>query len=183
MPERQWQLLPPHLHSDMRFQLALLIAHRQIYDRHFALDLNANPALGFHIHGYRRTENWRILLMLTPWMLSRLMFPEQTPDIPIPEGWSAQERHEADYLLLGPAVHLALNSGEIKAHLNYHATLGHYLLQPIALNLQPYATPEEAFQAWNEVIRTRDENMRQMQRTCPWQEEVSRRELFSKYLN
>ena len=182
MPDSQWQRLPPHLESDMRFQMALLVAHRRIYDRWFASEASANPSLGFHIHGYRRSAGWRILLMLTPWMLSRLLFPEQLPVVPIPQGWSAQERRDADYQLLGPMVHLDWDGGELKAHLNYQETLGHYLLQPIALDMQRYDTPDAAFQAWNEVIRTRDENMQRMQRSCAWQAELSRRELFTKYL-
>lgn len=182
MPERQWQLLPPHLQSDMRFQMALLIAHRRIYDRYFANEPSTNPAVGFHLHGYRRTKAWRILLMLTPWMLSRLLFPEQAPGITIPEGWGAEERREVDYQVLGPEVRVVMDGAELKAHLNYQETLGHYLLQPIALDMQRYDSPEAAFQAWNQVIRTRDENMQRMQRTCSWQEELSRRELFAKYL-
>jgi hypothetical protein len=180
MPDRQWQLLPPHLHPDMRFQLALLVAHRRIYDRHFAQEPSANPALGFHLHDYRRTGEWRIVVILTPWMLSRLLFPERVPDIPIPEGWSAEERHESDYQLLGPTVDLAWNGGDIKAHLNYQEILGHYLLQPIALDMQQYDTPESAFSACDKVITTRDEHMQRTQQSCSWQEELSYRALFAK---
>ena len=151
------------------------MAHREIYDQYFAKDPMVNSTLGFQLHGYRHTEQWRIVLILTPWMLSRLLFPEQPPDIEIPDGWSAAERMGADYQLLGPCVNLDWQG---KAHLNYHPQLGHYLLQPIALNMQPYATPDEAFRAWNDVIKTRDENMQQMQRECPWQQEVSRREFL-----
>lgn len=178
MPERHWQLLPESLQEDLRFQLALLVAHREIYDQQFAQDPMANFSLGFHLHGYRRTESWRIVLILTPWMLSRLLFPEQPPQIEIPEGWSAEERTTASYQLLGPSVDLDWQGGRLKAHLNYHETLGHYLLQPIALHMQNYASPEAAFQDWNEVIQTRDENMQRMQRECPWQQEVSRREFL-----
>jgi hypothetical protein len=166
----------------MRFQMALLIAHRQIYDRYFTADLMANRALGFHLHGYRRIDNWRIILALTPWMLSRLWFAETPPDIEIPEGWRAKQRADADYQLLGPTIELPEQFGGGKAHLNYHPTLGHYLLQPIALNMEPYGSAQEVFEAWNRVIEIRDENLKKMERECSWQREVSRRELFTSHL-
>jgi hypothetical protein len=178
MPESNWQVLPPHLHSEMRFKMALLIAHRQIYNRHFALQPEANPALGFHLHGYRCTENWRIILALTPWMFVRLLFAESPPDIEIPDGWLSEQRRTMDYQLLGPMVDLPLETGGTKAHLNYHPTLGHYLLQPIALNMRNYASAREAFEARNLVIESRDERLRQMEQQCSWQQEVSRREFL-----
>jgi len=176
--ETRWQLLPPYLQPDIRFQMALLVAAREIYDRHFARDPMANPALGFHIHGYRRSERWRILLLITPWMLSRLLFPERPPRMPIPDGWSAEQREGAGYQMLGPSVELRWRGEKLKAHLNYHPCLGHYLLQPIALNMQNYTTPGEAIRAWSDVIKVRDKNMQRMQRDCPWQREISRREFL-----
>jgi hypothetical protein len=178
MPETDWQPLPPHLHSEMRFKMALLIAHRQIFERHFATDPAINRALGFHLHGYRQQNNWRIVLILTPWMFSRLLFAETPPDIPIPEGWRADQRAGADYQVLGPVVDLPTQNGALKAHLNYHLTLGHYLLQPIALNLEPYNDAEDVFRAWNEVIELRDERLKQMEQQCDWQQEISRREFL-----
>jgi hypothetical protein len=166
----------------MRFQMALLVAHRQIYDRCFAADPMANRTLGFHLHGYRQVDNWRIILALTPWMLSRLWFADTPPDIEIPDGWRAEQRADADYQLLGPVIDLPGELGGGKAYLNYHPTLGHYLLQPIALNMESYGSAEEAFKAWNLVIESRDEKMKQMERECPWQKEVLRRELFTKHL-
>jgi hypothetical protein len=77
-------------------------------------------------------------------------------------------------------VILAILGQSQQAHLNYHPLLGHYLLQPIALNMEPYASPEAVFEEWNQVIRTRDENMEKHRRDCPWQKEVSRRELFER---
>ncbi len=182
MAETVWQSLPAHLQSDMRFQLALLMVHRRIYDHHFARDPMANPALGFHLHGYRRTGNWRIVLVLTPWMFSRLLFSETPPAIEIPEDWRANQRKDADYVLLGPITDPQSQTGSIKSHLNYHASLGHYLLQPIALNMQQYASSDQVFEAWNQVILSRDENMRKAEKECAWQQEISRRELFRKYL-
>ena len=183
MPEqRKWQLLPSHLQSDMRFQMALLVAHRRIYDRWFAEEPSSNPQLGFHLRGYRRSANWRILLMLTPWMLSRLLFPEQTPDIVIPQGWSAHEQRGSDYQWLGPVVRLDWDDRELKAHLNYQETLGHYLLQPLALDMRPYASPDAAFQVWDDSIKRKDANLQRRQRNRDWQTEGLRLELLTEHL-
>ncbi|MCU7934888.1 MAG: [NiFe]-hydrogenase assembly chaperone HybE [Candidatus Thiodiazotropha sp. (ex Dulcina madagascariensis)] len=182
MPETQWQLLPPELNQDKTFQDSLLTVHKEIYNNFFSDDPLANPELGFHLHAYRRTSGWRVVLIVTPWMMSRLLFPEKDPHIVIPEGWSGEDRGESDYQVLGPSLRLGWSGNYMQAHLNYHPRLGHYLLQPIALNMQTYATPEEAFEAWNCVIKARDESMKRMKKKCPWQEEVSRREFLGKYL-
>ncbi|MCU7907038.1 MAG: [NiFe]-hydrogenase assembly chaperone HybE [Candidatus Thiodiazotropha sp. (ex Epidulcina cf. delphinae)] len=182
MPKTHWQLLPPELNKDNIFQDCLLIAHKEIYNDFFSGDPLANPELGFHLHAYRRTSSWRVVLILTPWMMSRLLFPEKDPHIIIPEGWSGEDRRNSDYQVLGPSLRLGWSGDYMQAHLNYHARLGHYLLQSIALNMQSYATPEEAFKAWNCVIKTRDAYMKRMKKQRPWQKEVSRRALLSKYL-
>lgn len=181
MPNPDWQALPPYLHSEMRFKLALLITHRQIDDRYFATDPMANRALGFHLHGYRHKDRWRIILALTPWMLSRLWFADTPPDIEIPHSWWASQRADADYQLLGPALDPPEQIGGGKAHLNYHPTLGHYLMQPIVLNMESYGSAEEVFKAWNRIIQARDEALQQMEKECGWQREVSRRELFTNH--
>jgi hypothetical protein len=150
----------------MRFQLALLVAHRQIHDRHFTADRMINRALGFHLHGYRRMDNWRIILALTPWMLAQLWFADTPPDIAIPNGWGAEQRADADYQSLGPGIDLPAKAGAGKAHLNYHRTLGHYLLQPIVLNMEPYGSAQEIFEAWRQVTRCQEKNIKQRQREC-----------------
>ncbi len=160
--ELEWQLLPPHLNSEMRFKMALLVTHRQIYNRHFALEPGVNPALGFHLLGYRRTENWRIVFALTPWMLSRLLFAETPPVIEIPDGWRSEQRLETDYQLLGPLVDLPLETGGTQAHLNFHSILGHYLVQPLTLNMQQYANAREVLKAWNHVIEIQTEHMNKL---------------------
>jgi hypothetical protein len=167
----------------MRFQMALLVAHRQIHNRYFAADPMVNRTLGFHLHGYRQVGDWRIILALTPWMLSRLWFASTPPDIEIPDGWRAEQRADADYQLLGPAIDLPEKLGGSKAHLNYHPTLGHYLLQPIALNMEHYGSAREVFEDWNHVIQVRDEALKQLEKECGWQREISRRELFTRHLS
>ena len=48
----------------------------------------------------------------------------------------------------------------------------------MCLDLEPYRDAAAVFEAWNRVIRTRDENMEKAGRDCPLQKEISRRELF-----
>ena len=126
----------------------------------------------------RRIDTWRVLLLLTPWMLARLLFPDAPPRLAVPPGWSARERRDAPYLVLGPSLSFDLLRQPQQAHLNYHPRLGHYLLQPICLDLAPYENADAIFTALNQVIRIRDENMEQARRDCPLQKEISRRELF-----
>jgi hypothetical protein len=76
---------------------------------------------------------------------------------------------------------MRLLSQDQLAHLNYHPALGHYLLQPLCLDMEPYVEGDEVFRAWSEVIRIRDANMEQARRDCPLQKEISRRELFSRF--
>ena len=82
---------------------------------------------------------------------------------------------------MGPRIHFSLLGQSQQAHLNYHRDLGHFLLQPICLDMGTYADTEAVFEAWGQVIRTRDEKMEQARRDCPLQKEVSRRELFSRF--
>ena len=137
-----------------------------------------NLALPVEIRALRRIDTWRVLLLLTPWMLARLLFPDEEPELEIPPGWSADERRNADYIVLGPSLGIDLLGQSQQAHLNYHPRLGHYLLQPICLDMKPYASADAVFEAWNQVIRIRDENMEKARRDCPLQKEISRRELF-----
>lgn len=111
-------------------------------------------------------------------MLARVLVPERDPGIEIPSSWRAEMRRNEEFQLLGPTVLVDLLGQQQPAHLGYHPRLGHYLLQPLAMNMEEYRSADEVFAAWNQVIRTRDENMAKMQRDCPWQKELSRREFF-----
>jgi len=175
-----WTPLPPELTDPRPLADAVLKVHQDIHERHFRQDPVANDALGLQIRACRRVDQWQALLLLTPWMLSRLWFPDEPPDIDIPPEWHADARGD-DYQLLGPAVEFDVLGQRQQAHLNYHPALGHYLLQPLALNMRPYHSTEEAFEAWNHVIRVRDENMRKAARDCPLQKEISRREFFRRF--
>jgi len=180
MSDDSWQRLPPELTADDALEQDVLEVHRDIL-RELAGDPMLKLTLPVTIRALRRIDTWRVLLLLTPWMLARLLFPDEPPESEVPPGWSAQERRDAPYLVLGPQLNFDLLAQPQQAHLNYHHRLGHYLLQPICLDMGPYETADAVFTAWNQVIRTRDENMERARRDCPLQKEISRRELFRRF--
>lgn len=178
MSDGIWQTLSSELAEDEALGRTVLEVHRDILSEQLAGDPMLNLALPVEIRALRRIEAWRVLLLLTPWMLARLLFSDETPELQIPPGWSADERRDADYIILGPKQGFDLLGQPQQAHLNYHPQLGHYLLQPICLDMGPYANAGDVFGAWNQVISIRDENMEKARRDCPLQKEISRRELF-----
>lgn len=179
MSSAEWQAPPAALDDDAALLAAVINVYRAQYHKWFEGALNCNPRLPVEARAQRRIEQWRVLLLLTPWMLARLFVPTTAPAIAVPPDWSAAARGERDDTVIGPAVSFTLLDTVQKAHLNYHPRLGHYLLQPLALAMEEYADADQVFAAWNEVIRTRDENIRKMNRDCPLQAEISRRELFT----
>jgi len=181
MSDRSWQCLPPELAADDALEQAVLAVHNDILREQLAGDPMLQLALPVEVRALRRIESWRVLLLLTPWMLARLLFPDAPPEPEIPPDWSAQARRDAPYLVLGPQLRFDLLDQPQQAHLNYHHRLGHYLLQPICLDMGPYETADAVFTAWSQVIHTRDENMAQARRDCPLQKEISRRELFRRF--
>jgi len=176
-----WQTCPRDLAEDDALTAAVLDIHHVILREQLASDPMINSRLGIQQRAFRHIDSWRVLMLLTPWMLSRLLFPGEPPPLTIPDGWSAEERKGQDYLLLGPHLGFDLLDQPQRAHLNYHVRLGHYLLQPICLNMKTYADAEAVFEQWNRVIRTRDENMEKAKRNCPLQKDVSRREFFRRF--
>lgn len=174
----RWQVSSPRLVADEALGRAVLDIHQDILRGQLIGDPMLNMALPVELRALRRIDEWRVLLLLTPWMLARLLFPDHPPAPEIPPGWTADERRNADYLMLGPNLSFNLLGQPQKAHLNYDPALGHYLLQPICLDMKIYKSADAVFEAWNQVIRIRDENMEKAKRDCPLQKEVSRRELF-----
>ena len=179
-PAPAWSLYPEELADDERLRVTVRRLHEDIDRRYFAHDPLANRNLDVQTRSFRRLEGWRLVLVLTPWMLSRLLVPDRAPAVPIPLEWRAEARRDAAYQVLGPRVTVDILGQNQQAHLNYHPRLGHYLLQPIALNMESYISPDAVFDAWSQVIRTRDENMEKHRKDCPWQKEVSRRELLTR---
>lgn len=157
-----------------------MAVHEELHVSHFADDPMTNPDIGFQLRAFRRNRDWRLVLVLTPWMLSRLISPLRDPGVELPATWQAERRIHSEFVLLGPKVSFELLGSRQTAHLNFHPALGHYLLQPIVLSMSAYKSPDEVFEAWNHVIQTRDENMEKLRKDCPWQKEVSRREFFGR---
>jgi len=181
MNKSTWQSAPADLEEDQSLARVVLDAHRTILHEQLAGDPMLNLALPVEVRALRRVDTWRVLLLLTPWMLARLLFPDDPPELTISAGWTAEERQGADYLVLGPKIGFDLLGQSQQAHLNFHPELGHYLLQPICLDMKPYGNADSVFEKWNQVIRIRDENMEKAKRDCPLQKEISRRELFRRF--
>ena len=175
----EWQLPPVELADDDALLRAVAAIYMDSYRRHFADGLNVNPRLPVETRALRRIGPWRLFLLLTPWMLARLLFHDGTAPIDVPAEWSAATRGASDDVGIGPAVSFTLMESAQKAHLNHHPLLGHYALQPLVLAMERYTDADEVFAAWDTVIRTRDENMKRMNKHCPMQKEISRREFLS----
>jgi hypothetical protein len=175
-----WQLYHPEMQDDEAIISDVIAVFKVLYQQHFAHEPFVNHALPIEIRAFRHTSAWRIFLLLTPWMLARLFMPEQQPKIKLPPGWQARERQTALATVIGPAIPLAILGGQEKAHLNYHPQLGHYLIQPLVQSMTPFNDPQAVFDAWNEVIKTRNQVIENQKKVCRWQQEVSRREFFAK---
>lgn len=180
MTEATWQPTPTPLADDEPLAAAVLAVHGELLET-LGTDPGLNLALGMEMRALRRIEDWRVLLLLTPWMLARLLFHDARANIAVPPDWSAERRADADYVVLGPTTEFELLGQPQRAHINYHPRLGHYLLQPICLDMAAYPDAASVFERWNEVIRIRDDNMAKAQRDCPMQKEVSRREFFRRF--
>jgi hypothetical protein len=179
MNDAAWQMPLAPLCEDERIE-RILAAHHAMHEAHFAGDAAINEALPIMARSTRSTGGWFLTVVLTPWMLARLAIPESQPSIALPAGWSAAEREGAPFVLLGPVRACVILGARLRGHLAYHPLLGHYLLQPLCLAMQPYGSAEQVFAAWDEVIETRSENMRKREIDSPWHKELSRRELFGR---
>lgn len=174
----EWQPTPAGLADDDALLHTVETLYTDRYRRHFANGLNANPQLPVETRALRRVGPWRLFLLLTPWMLARLLFHDGTPPIVVPDDGTAAALSDGEAIGIGPAVSFTLLESTQRAHLNHHPQLGHYVLQPLVLAMDRYTDADEVFAAWATVIKTRDENMERMQRRCPVQEEISRREFL-----
>lgn len=168
--------------SDERFVELVLAAFKAIYGQHFRDELAiTNHALPIDVRALRHTEPWRIVLVLTPWMLARVFSPLRDPGVALPPDWCAEQRLGASYTVIGPPIAFALLGQQQTAYLNYQPELGHYLIQPLVQSMQQYPSAQAVYEAWSEIIRIRDETIRKRQLQCEWQNEVSRREFFTRF--
>jgi hypothetical protein len=181
MAERSWRLYPEISRHERVMTDAIERRFGQLYRETFLDAPDINHALPVTVRALRCIDDYVVCLLLTPWMFARLFLPLREPPFELPPGWSAAERRGESYVVLGPALTLSLSSGEQATHLNFDPVLGHYLLQPLALTMENYRSPEDVFRAWNQVIETRDRIMAERKRDCPWQKEVSRREFFARF--
>jgi hypothetical protein len=182
-PPEEWTI-PLAGVEDEEFVRQVEEAFKDIYQRYFRDEpLLVNHQLPILVRALRQhPSGWRIFLILTPWMLARIFSPVQPPGLLLPPRWSAPERANAPYVVIGPLVSLPLWDTIQKAHLNYSLPIGHYLLQPLVQSMDRFPTPQAVFDAWNQVIRTRDENIRKRNAHSLWQEEVSRREIITHWI-
>lgn len=178
----EWELGGLAHLSDAALARAVTAHFQAIYRAVFAGEQCVNHALGFEVRAPRRMdEGWRVFLLLTPWMLSRVLLPEHDPQLSLPDEWSADARAAAPYAVIGPRVSLSLLGRGQQAHINYDMVLGHYLIQPLVQSMRGYASTEAVFAAWNEVIAARMRTMDEQRRDCLWQGELSRREFLTRF--
>jgi hypothetical protein len=180
MQTSRWLSTPEALQQDGALATQVTEVFRRIYETEFAAELLANHDLPVEIRALRNIEGWRVFLLLTPWMLARIYLRCDTPQLAIPEEWGAESRTNQPHTVLGPPMTITVLAQEQKAYLNYHPQLGHYLIQPLIMRMESFRTASEVYASWNEVIERRNENMKQRQRECQWQQEVSRREFFNR---
>ncbi|MCK5716967.1 MAG: [NiFe]-hydrogenase assembly chaperone HybE, partial [Thiomargarita sp.] len=164
----QWQLFDSDQDDD-RIVNTVIDAFRDMYETFFKNELLVNHDLPIEIRAFRHTDMWRIFLLLTPWTLARIFLPEREPGIQMPKGWLASERINAPNTVIGPAIPLEILGGKEQAHLNYHLKVGHYFIQPLIQSMAQFKTPDDAFYAWNEVIKTRDKVIETQKKSCAWQ--------------
>ncbi|MDD5058787.1 MAG: [NiFe]-hydrogenase assembly chaperone HybE [Sideroxydans sp.] len=173
-----WQLGEAHRGDDQTVIAAVRRSFGEIYTQYFRNEFLVNHDLPIEVRAFRRSDGWCVFLLLTPWMMARVFLPERDPGLPVPNGWSADERAAASFLVIGPQLEFPLLGETLKAHLNYQPGLGHFLLQPLVQSMQQYESASAVFAAWDEVIKKRDRVMEEQKRECGWQKEVSRREFF-----
>ncbi len=173
-----WRPAPARLADDEALCDAVLSAYHAMDPAGGGFDPGGlqNPDLGFEIRGFRRRGAWRMFLLLTPWMLARLLFADHDPRIPV-AAMTASPGLDSD--LLGPRVRVDLLDTAQDAHLTTRPELGSYLAQPLVMAMGLFDRPDAVFAAWSAVIRTRDAKMREAMGNCQWQREMSRWELLA----
>jgi hypothetical protein len=180
VPEPAWEVGDAVLHDDQAVATAVTQCFEEIYRCQFRDEWLVNHDLPTEVRAFRRMEGWCVFLLLTPWMMSRLFLAERDPGIVIPAEWRSGNRANAPYEVIGPALSFKLLGNTQQAHLNHAPMLGHYLVQPLVQSMERFASADDVFDAWNDVIRTRNRVMEEQKRECGWQKEVSRREFFAR---
>ncbi|MBF0271905.1 MAG: DUF3457 domain-containing protein [Magnetococcales bacterium] len=175
-----------HPADDAALQAVTVERYTQLYQSHRqegmenGVDFWAMPPRGWPVEArsFRHLDPWRIFLLLTPWMLMRVLMPMRDPGLPLPPGWGEPDGPESGGLL-GPLLTVYLLGQKQMAHLHRDPVLGDYLIQPLVQSLHKYANPEAVFSAWTETVQRRDAFVQASNRRCDWQQDLSRREIFS----
>jgi hypothetical protein len=137
----------------------------KLYNDDFAdAMMGINHKLKVEVRGWHRKDDWAMGVLLTPWMLTKVYIPLSIPkDLDIPAGWSADERQNAAYVVIGPLMNLMIDGQAHAVHINYHPQLGHYAVQPLVQKMNSYVDNEAAFAAWGEVLTFRKEYRAKLQ--------------------
>lgn len=180
MYDSNWVAGPDILDQDEALQSLVIKTFDEIYQCYLADDPLVNQQLPIEIRALRDIDEWRVFLLLTPWMLSRFYLSSKPASITVPSSWCAIDRSTQPYLVMGPQVSFQLLQQQQVAHLNYHPYLGHHLVQPLILRMQDYVSTAQVYHDWNKVIQTRNENIKKRHTECRYQEEISRREFFDR---
>lgn len=175
-----WQSCAAPLRDDQALRQAVLAAYQDLYQHYFVNLPTINPRLPIEIRAFRRIDQWRVFLLLTPWMLIRAWVPKGNTGFAIPREWSAAERESASYTLLGSVFKLTVLNSQQKVHLAFDCQIGHYLLQSRILSLTPYDSANAVYDAWRQIFQTRNEKLIRQKKASKWQLEISRREFFTK---
>lgn len=162
--------------DDSTFLDNVLETYQRIYAG-LPREMATKDTLPIEIRALRRVGDWRVLLLLTPWQLARLLFPMRPPSIAEP---LVLDNLGMSPTALGPAIGLDILSGRERAHVAFEPRLGHYFQQTLIHDMRRFETPDAAFAALRAVIEVRDRNIAALQKQCAWQEDVSRREFFSR---
>ncbi len=165
---------PTALHADAALKNYVIAMFNGYRSRFMNQQATSNPALPVRIYSLHRLEFWRVLLILTPWMLANLLTPDINPGLFLPD--QPVDGQDAEGHLLGPVIRFTVFDTQHKAHLNFDSHLGHYLLQPLIFCMERYPDAEAVLTAWNLLA----ENRKRKTIYREYSREVSRREIFTR---
>ena len=170
-----WHMCLTVLRDDVALQAHVIGMLQKDTYRPISQCITSNPCLPVKIYSLRRLDIWRVLLVLTPWMLTYLLIPDRNPGLELPD--KPVGNHEVH--LLGPMIEFTVFGNQYKAHLNFDPQLGHYLVQPLILGMERYANAEAVFTAWKKTLTKRLAMHRNRKNFCKQHKHVSRRDILT----
>lgn len=167
-----WQLINAKTMREVHDQLIDVFSntyHQAFEDEWMGVNHNLNVEL----RSLKFEDGWVTGFLLTPWMLSNIFIPVmKPPEIQIDKEWLADARENQAYVVIGPLKKFALGDVEKKANLNFDKRIGHYLLQPLVQTMDKYSDNAQAFGAWSEVIKIREEYYAKKQQELELKQEL-----------